>query len=297
MTIATGNFPELLWPGIAALFGNKYADYETLWGKIFDTHKSDKRFEKVQGVTRLPLASIKSEGEKVDYTDPMQGFQKEYSHVVYALGVTITREMVEDEQYRYISGAPDWLARSMRHTEEVVCFNVLNNGYTAGITGADGSTLISTTHAKPPGGTFSNRLSVDSDLTQTSFETMLTEIQQATDDHGLQIRILPKTLVVHPSNNFRAVKLLGTPNVTESNNNDINPIMGMCDLVVSPWLTDTDGWWIITDVPEGLTFFRRRNTEVARDNDFDTENLKIKATGRWSVSWTDPRGVYGTPGA
>lgn len=298
MTVSTGAFAELLWPGIATLFGTGYKDYPALWSKVFATKTATKRFEKVQGVTGLPLASIKSEGAGFDYSDMMQGYQKEFVMVTYALATSITREMYEDEQYDYIKDVPSFLSRSMRHTEETICFNVLNRGFNTAYTGADGLSLFNTAHTRPPGGTYSNQLTTAADLTQTSIETMIQEIMQATDDQGLNIRLMPKCLVVHPSFNFRARKILESSYVTGSADNDVNPIPGLFqDLVVSPFLTDTDAWFIVTDAPNGLIFFRRRATEIERDNEFNTQNLNIATSERFDVGWADPRGVWGTAGA
>ncbi len=298
MTVASGNFAELLWPGIAATFGEQYTRYETLYSKCFNVTKATKRFEKAQGLTGLPLASIKPEGQSVDYEDPMQGFQKEFVMVTYGLGSTITREMVDDEQYSYINQIPAMLAESMRQTEETVSFNIFNRGFNSAFTGADGVELFSNAHPLPPGGTQSNLLTTAADLTQTSMETMLQQIQQAQDDQGLQIRLRAKCLVVHPDFNFRARKLLESSYVTGSADNDINPLVGLVpDLVVSPYLTDSDAWFIVTNARNGLMFWRRRSTEVERDNEFDTQNLKIMTTSRWDVDWADWRGAFGTPGA
>ena len=297
MTIATGNFPELLWPGIADIWGNTYSDYKPLFTQVFDIKRSDKRFEKEQGVTGLGLASVKNEGSSIAYSDPYQGFQKEYVNATYAAGTTVTREMVEDEQYNYINQLPAMLARSLRQTEETVGFNHLNRGFNTTYTGADGVTLFNASHPLVGGGTFSNQLGTNSDLTQTSLETAIQNLMDFVDDQSLKIRIMPKTLVVPTALNFTAFKLMNTDRAVGSADNDKNPLQGMLKVVVSPYLTDTDAWFIITDCPNGLTWFKRRAAEIKRDNEFDTQNLKMATTARWSSGWTDPRGAYGTPGA
>jgi hypothetical protein len=298
MTVASGNFAELLWPGIADIWANSYNDYEPLYSKIFETKDSDKRFEKEQGVTGLPLASIKDEGNAIPYFDPFQGFQKEYVNVTYGLGSSVTREMYEDDQYNYINTIPAMLARSMRQTEETLGFNHLNNGFNTSFTGADGLSLFNASHTLVGGGTFSNQLSTAADLTQTSLEQILQDIMDAVDDQSLKIRLMPECLVVPTQINFRARKLLESDYVTGSADNDKNGLTGLFkDLVVSPYLTDTDAWFVRTNCPNGLTWFWRRRAEVTRDNEFDTENLKFKDTARWSSGWTDPRAAWGTPGA
>ena len=304
MAVASGNFAELLWPGIAELWGNAYNDYEPLYTKLFSMKSSDKRFEKEQGVTGLGLAAVKDEGSSIPYEDPFQGYQKEYVNVTYALGSSVTREMYEDDQYNYINSIPSMLARSMRQTEETVAFNHLNRAFNSSFTGADGLQLCSgggsggTAHPLVGGGTYTNELATSADLTQTSLETATQNLMDFVDDQNLKIRVMPKCLVVPTALNFTARKILETSYAVGSADNDINPIPGLFqDLVVSPYLTDTDAWFIITDTPNGLTWFTRRAAEIGRDNEFDTENLKFKTSKRWSSGWTDARGVYGSAGA
>lgn len=293
----TGSAPELLWPGIAAMWGTDYEDYPTLYTKIFSTEKASKRFEKVQQMVGLGLAQVKNEGGAIPMSNLMQGFQKEYVMVTYGLGTTITHEMMVDEQYGYIKKVPKFLARSMRQTEETMAFNVLNRAFNAAFTGPEGQTLLNTGHVLAGGGTASNRLATDADLTQTSLETMLQQLMSETDDRGLRTRRMPKCLIVPPDLNFRARKLLESSYVTGSADNDVNPLLGLlADLIVSPWLTDTDAWFVGTDA-EGLRFWRREQTEIFRDNEFSTRNLNIATTGRWDVSWDDWRSLYGTTGA
>jgi len=295
MSIASGNFPELLWPGINTIWGESYNDYEPLYTKIFDVKQSDKRFEKDQQVTGLRLAAVKDEGGSVPFSDPFQGLQKEYVNVTYGLGTTVTREMYEDDMYNYINQLPDMLARSLRQTEETIAFNHLNNGYNTAFTGADGLSLFNSAHTLVGGGTYRNQLATAADLNQDSLETAIQDLMDFVDDQSLKIRVMPKCLVVPTGLNFRARKLLETGYVTQSADNDINPLNGLfTDLVVSPYLTDVDNWFIVTDVPNGLTWYQRRAAEITRDNEFDTENLKFKTTERFSSGWTDPRGIMGS---
>ena len=297
MTTASGNFAELLWPGIATIFGDEYNQYEPLYKKIFEMKNSDKAFEKEQGVTGLPLAAIKEQGKAATFVDPNQGFQKEYVNVTYGLGATVTREMYEDDMYGYINTLPKMLARSLYQTEETVHFNVLNNGFSTELT-ADGQTVFNASHNLVGGGTFRNQLATAADLTQTSLEQATQDLLDFVDDQSLKIRVMPKCLVVPTALNHTARKILETHYVTGSADNDINPVYGLfMDLVVSPWLTDSDAWFIVTDCPNGLTCFVRRDSEITRDNEFATENLQFKTTRRWSQGVTDPRGVFGTAGA
>lgn len=298
MAIASGNFAELLWPGIAEIWANDYNDYSPLYTRVFSVKKSDKRFEKAQGVTGLSLASVKDEGSSIPYEDPFQGYQKEYVNATYGLGSSVTREMYEDDQYNYINSLPSMLARSLRQTEETIAFNHFNRAFNPAYTGADGATMCNATHNLVGGGTFRNQLSTAADITQTSMEQALQDVMDFVDDQSLKIRSMPKALIVSTQDNFKAQKLLETAAVVGSADNDKNPIPGVgLDLVVSPYLTDTDAWFLTTDCPNGLTWYDRRSAEIVRDNEFDTQNLKFATTARFSSGWTDPRGVFGTPGA
>lgn len=299
MTIASGNFPELLWPGIKKIWGDTYRDWEPLYTKIFDVVKSDKAFEKYQSMTGLPLFGIKEQGKSVDYTDPYQGYQKEVLNETYGLGSSITREMYEDDQYNKINGIPRMLARSARQTEETLAFNVINRAFNTDYTGADGQPLISTTHPQIRSGTFSNQLATSAALTQTSFETLLQQILDATDDDDLKIRLMPKVLLVPTGVSIRAEKILTSDRVTGSADNDPNVVRGKCTLVVSPWLTDPNAWFIKTDCPAetGLVWQERRKIELERDNEFDTQNLKFMSTWRSMATWINPRDLYASAGS
>lgn len=298
MTVASGNFAELLWPGIAGLWGHTYNDYNPLYSRVFEVKRSNKRFEKEQGVTGLPLAGVKDEGDAVGYVDPFQGYQKEYVNVTYALGSSVTREMAEDEMYNYINDIPAMLARSMRQTEETVSFNILNRAFNSSFTGADGVELGSSAHPLVGGGTFSTTLATAADLTETSLEQAITDMRNYVDDQSLKIMVMPRMLVVPPALEWSARKILETTQKVGSADNDKNVVRGSIQgIVVSPYLTDTDAWFVTTDTPKGLTFWRRRAAAIERDNEFDTQNLKFLTSGRFSTGWTDPRGVYSVPGA
>ena len=304
MTSATGNFAELLWPGIHDLWGEAYNQYEPLYSKIFQDKQSTMRFEKEQGLTGLPLAGVKDESSSIGYVDPKQGFQKEYQNVTYALGSIVTREMYEDDQYDYINQIPGMLSNSMWQTKETEAFNHLNRAFNSTYTGADAIQLCSgggsggTAHPLVRGGTFRNELATSADLTQTSLETATQDLMDFVDDDNKKIRVMPKCLVVPTAMNHTALKLIESDLVVGSADNDPNTTKGLFqDLVVSPYLTDADAWFIVTDVPNGLVWYTRRADELVRDNEFDTQNLKFATTGRWSSGWTNPRGVFGSPGA
>jgi|SRR3990167_1425752 len=289
MTIATGNFAELLWPGIKEIYGTSYQELPPLYPKIFEIKKSTLAFEKEQGVTGLGLAGVKTQGAAASYQDPFQGFQEEYVNVTYALGTTITREMYEDDQYNYIREAPKWLAKSMRSTEETIAWNVINRATNASFLGSDGVVLASASHPLVGGGTASN-LETAADLSQTTLETATQNLLDMVDDQSIRMRVMPKTLVVPTALNHTARKLLEGDFVVGSADNDVNTTKGLFnDLVVCPYITDTDSWGIVTDVPHGFTFYNRRDSEIVRDNEFDTQNMKILTTKRFSLGFTDWR--------
>ena len=297
MTTTTGNFADLLWPGLASLWGDEYGRWETLWTKVFQVKESNKAYEKEQGVTRLGLAGIKNQGAPVTFTDPMQGFSKEYVNVTYGLGAVVTREMSEDDQYNYINSIPSMLSDSMKETLETVNWNHINNGYTAGFTGADGIILFSASHNLAGGGTYSNILATASDLTQTAIEQALIDISNYVDDQGLRMNLKAQTLIVPTALQFTARKIMETAQVVDSADNTKNVIAGMLDIVVSPYLTDSDQWQIKTSVKNGLTHYWRRQPAMERDNEFATQNLQMLTTMRFSSGWTDAHTVYGSPGA
>jgi phage major head subunit gpT-like protein len=298
MTVATGNFAELLWPGIKKLFGDRYKDYPVVYPQVFKVEKSTQTFEKIQGVTGLPLAAIKEQGAGISYADMVQGYQKEFVHVTYGLGSSVTREMWEDDQYRYINSVPRRLARAMRVTEETVHADILNNAFTTE-TVADGLSIINSAHINAATGTTqSNQPATASDLSQTALEQAFIDIRQFTDDQDILISVKPAKLLVPNEEMFRAEKILGTRQEVESADNTINPMYKKIPLIVWDYLTDPDAWFILTDQDmEGLLSLTRRDTEADRDNEFDTQNLKFITTRRWSAGCADWRCIYGTAGA
>jgi hypothetical protein len=295
---STGNFAELLWPGIAELWGFKYKNWNPLYEKFFTIKKSDKAFEKVQQVTGFPKAAIKEEGNEAYFAQMYQGYQKEFRHFTYSIGAAVTREMVEDDQYNVIEQIPKMLAKSMRETEEVVAHNVLNNAFSTSFPTADGSALCAT-HTLVNGSTLSNTLTTAADLTLTALESAVTQMMRFTDDQGLQIMVNPKKLIIPVEYSILGDKILESDYVTGSADNDVNVIKSRygIELIATPYLTDTDGWFLASDIEQGLEFYRRRPAELDRDNDFATDNLKMKNTTRFSVGPVDFRCVIGTPGA
>lgn len=296
MTTSTARLPELFWPGIMDIWGATYNEWESVAQKVFDSKKSDKKFEKEQGITGLALAAIKEEGGDIFYDEIAQGLQKEYVMVTYALGSSVTREAMEDEQYGQINNIPMFLARSMRQTEETVAANIFNNAFTSTTGNPDGVYLCATNHPLVHGGTFSNTLQTAADLTQASLEQAMIDISDIVDDRNLPINLRATLLVVPTALQYQAQKILKTSQEVGSADNTINPMQGVVTSKVWPFLTDSDAWFLKTDVPNGLTFFNRRPAEIRRENEFDTENLKFKTSRRFDVGCTNPRGVYGSSG-
>lgn len=296
----TGFAPELLYPGLAKVWGTTYKQYPKKYTQFFQTKNSSKAFEKEQEINEFSLATVKDQGNSVQFDRMTQGFQKEYVHTTYGLGAIITREMMEDDQYNVINRIPGFLARAMVRTEETVATNVLNNGFDTAFTGADGQPLFSASHPNSgtSGGTQSNLLATPSDLTQASLEALLIQMSDCRDGNGNRITVEAKDLVTSRSDIFNATKILETKYKTASADNDINVVSNLgIKLIVTNYLTDQDAWFLVTDVEDGLTFYNRRAASINRDNDVSTENLAIVTTMRFDTGWTNWRGAYASAGA
>lgn len=294
---STGSFPELLWPGIKKVFGDSYQEWPSLYTQFFKLETSDKAFEKEQQVINLPKAVVKNEGNDVTYEQLYQGYQKEYYHYTYGLGAAITRELFEDEQYGYIKRIPKFLAKAMRELEEVLAHAILNNG--TADTGPDGVSLYNAAHPLTgTGDTLRNVPATSADLTQTALEQDLINIANWTDDQGNKTLHNVKAIIVPTNYKFQVRKILETQQAVGSADNDKN-IIAVMDIkpIVSPYLTDSDAYHLITDEEDGLKWFTRREAELERDNDFDTQNLKMMLTKRMSAGYTNWRGAYSSPGA
>jgi len=300
MAINTGNFGKALWPGINAWYGDSYNRYETKYDKLFDTFTSRKRFEEDVYMSMFGIAPEKPEGSPIAYDTAQQGFISRYNHVTYGLGFMITEEMIEDDLYDVIGEKnARALATSMRVTKETVGANVYNRAFTAGYTGGDGVTLLNSAHPNVAGGTWSNILATAADLSEASLEQACIDIMKWEDDRGLPAQIMPKSLIIPVDHVFDAERILKSTLRTGTANNDINALnmMGKFqDVVSNVYLTDPLAWFIRTDAPNGMKYFERKADEFSMDNDFDTSNYKYKAVGRYSFGWSDPRGLYGTPG-
>lgn len=295
--MTTGNFAELLWPGIKEIYGTNYDGHKTMYTEFMEVLTSKQAFEKVQGLTGFPLAAVKEQGQEAVFSQMFQGFQQEFLHLTYSIGAVVTREMVEDDLYGQIKRIPELLAESMRQTEEIVATNILNNAFST--TGPDGVSLISASHPLVgTGGTGSNTPSTAADLTQTSLEQGIIDVKDFRDDQGLRLNTEVEKIVTGRSLFFTVRKILETQYETQTGNNDVNIISNMnIKPVTTNFITDQDAWFLMTNNPSKLKFFRRRAAEIGKDNDFATDNLKIKTSTRFSTGFDDWRCIYGTAGA
>ena len=302
MPINTGSFAKALYPGVNAWWGKAYNEYPVEWDKLFDKYTSKRNYEEDVGISSFGLAYLKGEGTPVTYDAEKQGYITRYVHAVYALGFMITREMHEDDQYDVVGQRKaQGLAFSMRQTKEIIGANVYNRAFNASYTFGDGSALLVNNHANVAGGTWSNILSTASDLSEAALEQACIQIAAFTNDRGLIISAVPEKLVIPWTLEFEAARILKANGRVGTDLNDPNALKELGKfrggLVTNHFLTDLDAWFIRTNVPHGMKYFERRADEFTTDNDFDTENAKFKATGRYSFGATDPRGLFGSAGA
>ena len=300
--ITRSTLPDLNQVGIHAIFGDTYNEYPPEWSQIFEEEESTKGFEDLVQVNGFGLVPLKPEGSPIQYDTDGQGPKTRLEHRTYGLGFQVTRESDEDGQYQQVTRRrTKKLARSFRTTAEIVHANVLNFGFSGARLGGDGVPLFSTAHPAAGGSTYANKLAVDADLTEASLEDMLTLIETAKDNRGLPIKLRGMKLVVAPGAQYNAARIMDSPLRSGVDTNDINAVkqMGLLPggVVVDHYLTDPDAWYIKTDVDEGLVSMWRRKPEITRDNEFDTENMRQKATMRFLCGWGDPRAIYGSQGA
>lgn len=299
--ITTGTIPKALWPGMHAFWGRFYKEHTQEWSEIFDEEKSSKAYEEDQEVTGFGYAPVKLQGESINFDSESAGPSSRYTHVVYGLGFIVTREEMDDNQYVAVSKRRTRaLAFSMRQTEETVGANVINRAFNSSYVGGDGKELLATDHPTVSG-VQSNELATAADMSEAAIEDLVIQIMDARNSRGLKVAVMPKKLIVPSAYAFEAQRILRSTLRVGTANNDINAIKSMGifpdGYAVNHYLTDADAWFVKTNVPNGLTRFTRRATEFGKDSDFDTENVKAKATSRFSLGWSDWRCMYGSPGA
>ena len=302
MAISRAQLLKELLPGLNALFGLEYAKYGEEHKEIYETESSERSFEEETKLSGFGQAPVKNEGSAIAYDNAQEAWTARYTHETIAMGFSITEEAVEDNLYDSLSSRyTKALARGMAYTKQVKAAYVLNNAFTGGPTYGDGVVLCSTAHPLVSGGTNSNTPSTAADLNETSLENAVIQIAAWTDERSLLIAAKPRKLIVPPSLMFVATRLLETELRVSTADNDINALKNNGSIpegyTVNHYLTDTNAWFLCTDVPNGLKHFVRTPMSTGMDGDFDTGNVRYKARERYSFGVSDPLGVFGSPGA
>jgi len=301
MAISRAQLLKELLPGLNALFGLEYKRYAEEHKEIYETENSERSFEEEVKLSGFAAAPVKNEGSAIAYDNGQEAWTARYTHETIAYGFSITEEAVEDNLYDSLSARyTKALARSMAYTKQIKAAYPLNNGFSTYNSG-DGVTLFSTAHPLVSGGTNSNRPSTGADLNETSLEAAVIQIAAWTDERGLLIAARPNKLIIPPSLMFVATRLLETELRTGTSDNDINALKNNGSIpggyTVNHFLTDTNGWFLTTDVPNGMKHFVRAPLVTAMDGDFDTGNARYKARERYSFGVSDPLGIFGSPGS
>ena len=302
MAISRAQLLKELLPGLNALFGMEYARYGEEHKEIYESETSERSFEEETKLSGFSAAPVKNEGSAIAYDNAQEAWTTRYNHETIALGFSITEEAVEDNLYDSLSARyTKSLARAMAYTKQVKAANVLNNGFSSSYPGGDNVALFSNAHPLVSGGTNSNIPSTAADLNETSLEAAVIQIAAWTDERGLLIAAKPKKLVVPPSLQFVATRLLETSLRVGTNDNDVNAIKNNGSIpegyTINHFLTDNNAWFLTTDVPNGMKHFVRTPLSNSMDGDFDTGNVRYKSRERYSFGWSDPLGMYGSQGA
>ena len=302
MAISRAQLLKELLPGLNALFGLEYARYGEEHKEIYETETSERSFEEETKLSGFSAAPVKNEGAAIAYDNAQEAWTARYNHETIAMGFSITEEAVEDNLYDSLSSRyTKALARAMAYTKQVKAAAILNNGFNSGVTYGDGVSLFSTAHPLISGGVNSNRPAVGADLNETSLENAVIQIAAWTDERGLLIAAKPRKLIVPSALQFVATRLLQTELRVATADNDINALKNNGSIpegfTINHFLTDSNAWFLTTDVPNGLKHFVRTPMQTGMDGDFDTGNVRYKARERYSFGVSDPLGVFGSPGA
>ncbi len=296
MAISRAQLLKELLPGLNALFGMEYAKYGEEHKEIFESETSDRSFEEETKLSGFSAAPVKDEGSAIEYDNAQEAFTARYTHETIAMGFSVTEEAIEDNLYDSLSARyTKALARAMAYTKQVKGAAILNNAFASGTTYGDGQTLCSTAHPLVSGGTNSNRPAVAADLNETSLEAAVIQIAGWTDERGLLIAARPRKLIIPPNLMFVATRLLETEGRVGTADNVLNAIRNNGS--IPEGYTDTDAFFLTTDVPNGLKHFVRTPMATSMDADFDTGNSRYKARERYSFGVSDPLGIFGSPGA
>ena len=301
MAISRAQLLKELLPGLNALFGLEYKTYGEEHKEIYETETSERSFEEETKLSGFSAAPVKAEGAAIAYDNAQEAWTARYNHETIALGFSITEEAVEDNLYDSLSKRyTKALARAMAYTKQVKAASVPNNGFSSSYPGGDAQALFSANHPLVSGGTNSNRLTA-SDLNETSLEAAVIQIAGWTDERGLLIAAKPGKLIVPPALMFTAKRLLDTELRVATADNDINALKAMGSIpggyTVNHYLTDTNAWFLTTDVPNGMKYFVRTPLQNSMDGDFDTGNVRYKSSERYSFGFSDPLGMFGSPGS
>ena len=302
MAISRAQLLKELLPGLNALFGLEYKRYGEEHKEIYETETSERSFEEETKLSGFSAAPVKNEGAAIAYDNAQEAYTARYNHETIAMGFSITEEAMEDNLYDSLSARyTKALARGMAYTKQVKAASILNNGFSAGVVYGDGQPLFSTAHPLVSGGVNSNRPATNADLNETSLEAAVIQIAGWTDERGLLIAAKPRKLIVPPNLMFVATRLLETSLRVGTTDNDINALKNNGSIpegyTVNHFLTDTNGWFLKTDVPNGLKHFVRVPLATSMDTDFDTGNNRYKARERYSFGASDSLGMFGSPGA
>ena len=302
MAISRAQLLKELLPGLNALFGMEYAKYGEEHAEIYETESSDRSFEEETKLSGFGAAPVKSEGSAISYDNAQEAWTARYNHETIAMGFSITEEAIEDNLYDSLSSRyTKALARAMAYTKQVKAAAILNNAFDSSYTYGDGKELCATDHPLVSGGTNSNELATPADLNETSLEASIIQIAGWTDERGLLIAAKPSKLVVPPDLQFVADRLMETEGRVGTADNDINALRNMGAIpggyTVNHYLTDTNAWFLLTDIPNGLKHFVRTPMSTSMDADFDTGNSRYKARERYSFGVSDPLGIFGSAGA
>ena len=300
MAISRAQLLKELLPGLNALFGLEYAKYGEEHKEIFESESSDRSFEEETKLSGFSAAPVKDEGSAIEYDNAQEAWTARYQHETVAMGFSVTEEAVEDNLYDSLSARyTKALARAMAYTKQVKGAAILNDAFST--TYGDGVALCSTAHPLVSGGTNSNTPSVAADLNETSLEAAVIQIAAWTDERGLLIAARPRKLIIPSALQFVATRLLETEGRVNTADNDLNALKNNGAIpegyAINHYLTDTDAWFLMTDVPNGLKHFTRTPMQTSMDADFDTGNSRYKARERYSFGVSDPLGVFGSPGA
>jgi hypothetical protein len=301
MAISRAQLLKELLPGLNALFGMEYSRYGEEHAEIYESETSERSFEEETKLSGFGQAPVKDEGSAIAYDNAQEAFTARYNHETIALGFSLTEEAVEDNLYDTLSARyTKALARSMANTKQVKAANILNNGF-SDTNGGDGKELFATDHPLVNGGTNNNTQTTAADLNESSLENAVIQIAAWTDERGLLIAAKPRKLIIPPALQFVATRLLDSDQRVGTADNDLNALKNNGAIpegyTINHYLTDTDGYFLTTDVPNGMKYFVRTPLTTSMDGDFDTGNVRYKARERYSFGFSDPLGMWGSQGA